>query len=99
MKLSDLNGAPKGGTDDGEPLGDDVVELREITFEHVEAARRQRRADLHEDGSQVDLDREGMARIAADHHRNGGADSGESSGAEPVEERLQQPRVRRLVRR
>ena len=79
-----------------QPRLQDLVRLGQLTLGDVEAPRRQGRSELYEHGSEVDLDGERVVRAGAGHDRDDG-DAEEISGAEPVEEGLEEAGVAGLV--
>src|ERR1700689_3581793 len=87
-----LRSAPEGVPDQGDggagPGADRLVQVGELGFGDVEAARGHRGAELDEDGAQVNLDGEEVAGPAAGHHRDRG-DAGQAVAAVAVEERLE----------
>lgn len=87
----------QGGGGGRRPLGDDVGEGVDPRHGQVEAAGGHGGAELHQQGAQVVLDGEGVA-VARAGHDGDGDDAGQAVAAVAVEERLQQARVRGLVR-
>ena len=93
-----LQGAADQGDGGFGPLGDDRVQIAELGLGDVQAAGRDGRAQLNQDGAQMNLDREQMARPAAGH--DGDRDrTGQAVVAVAIEEGLQHAGVGGLVGR
>jgi DNA-binding MarR family transcriptional regulator len=93
-----LEGAADQGDGGLGPLGDGRVQIAELGLGDVQAAGRDGRGQLDQDGAQVDLDREQVAGPAAGHDGDRD-DAGQAVVAVAIEEGLQHAGVRGLVGR
>jgi DNA-binding MarR family transcriptional regulator len=97
-RLSRSQSAADQGDGGFRPRGDGRVQGGELGLGDVQASGWDRRAELDQDGAQVDLDRQQVAGPAAGHdgHRDG---PGEAVAAVPVQEGLEHAGVGGLIGR